>query len=130
MTAAVLLGLMGGATLGLCIAPVWLMLQLPIRAADALGASQRMRLYALALTLGSTFGALCPAGVLPDAAGAIALLLCGMFVGMLAAGLTEALEVVPALFDRLSITADMRVAAAALVLGKTAGALFAGLTGG
>ena len=125
-----LLGLLGGATLGLCVAPVWLTLQLPIRAADTLGASGRMRLYAAALALGSTVGALCPQGMLPDAAGAGAMLLCGAFVGMLAAGLTEAIEVVPALFDRLSITADMRVAALALAIGKTAGALFAGLTGG
>ena len=55
-----LLGLLGGATLGLCVAPVWLMLQLPIRAADTLGASGRMRLYAaaLALAIGKTAGAL------------------------------------------------------------------------
>ena len=75
-----LLGLLGGATLGLCVAPVWLMLQLPIRAADTLGASGRMRLYAAALALGSTVGALCPQGTLPDAAGAGAMLLCGAFV--------------------------------------------------
>jgi len=130
VTAAVLLGLLGGGTLGICIAPVWMILQLPIRTADVLGGSTNMRIYAVALALGSTIGALAPAGFLPEAAGIAATALSGVFVGMLAAGLTEAVEVVPALFDRLSITADMRIAAAALAIGKTVGAVAAGLMGG
>lgn len=130
MIPAILLGLVGGATLGICIAPVWMILQLPMRTADVLGASGNMRLYALALALGSTLGAVSPVGMLPEAAGIVAMLISGVFVGMLASGLTEAVEVVPTLFDRLSITADMRIAALALAIGKTAGAVFAGLMGG
>ena len=53
----------------------------------------------------------------------------GVFVGMLASALVEAVEVVPVLFQRLSITCDMRLAAAALALGKAAGAVIAGLMG-
>ena len=41
--------------------------------------------------------------------------------------LTEVLNVIPVLFDRLSITSDMRLAAWALCLGKMLGALIAGL---
>ena len=129
MIPAVLLGLMGGGTLGLCLAPVWMILQLPMRVSDVLGASSKMRVYALALALGSSAGALAPVSMLPEAFGMAALLFSGVFVGMLASGLTEAVEVVPALFDRLSITADMRIAAAAMAVGKTAGAVLAGLLG-
>ena len=130
MIAAAAVGVLAGATLGICIAPVWMILQLPMRTADVLGASSNMRIYALTLALGSALGALAPTGVLPDALGILALGISGMFVGMLAAGLTEAVEVVPTLFDRLSVTADMRFAAAALAIGKAAGALIAGLMGG
>ena len=34
---AVLLGLMGGLTVGVCAAPLWMMLQLPMRLTDILG---------------------------------------------------------------------------------------------
>jgi hypothetical protein len=54
-------------------------------------------------------------------------LISGIFVGMLASALTEVLNVIPALFDRLRITTDMRLAAWALCLGKALGALIAGL---
>ena len=47
-----------------------------------------------------------------------------------ALALAEAVEVIPVFFDRLSITADMRYAAAALALGKTAGVIVYGLMNG
>ena len=130
MILGVLIGLLGGGTMGLCVAPLWMMLQLPMRAADIFDGSGNMRVYALALTLGATAGTFHGSFFLPQAFGVLALALGGMFVGMLASALTEALEVVPALFDRLSVTADMRFAAAAMAIGKTAGAVIAGLLGG
>ena len=57
----------------------------------------------------------------------LTLALGGLFVGMLASGLAEAVEVVPVFFDRLSVTADMRYAAAAMAIGKTAGVILFGL---
>lgn len=129
MIRAAILGLAAGVTLGLCAAPLWMMLQLPMRVTDILGAKGDMRLCALALSVGSALGALSPAGCLPFFLGVAAMALGGVFVGMLAAALTEAVEVIPILFDRLSVTADMRYAACAMALGKTLGAVIAGLIG-
>ena len=129
MITAVGIGLLGGATLGLCVAPLWVMLQLPMRVSDIFDGSTDMRLYALALAIGSTLGTMHGSGILPDACAVAVMALGGLFVGMLASALTEALEVIPSLFDRLSVTADMRFAAAAMAVGKTAGAILAGLMG-
>ena len=129
MILAGLIGLFGGGTMGLCVAPLWMMLQLPMRVSDVFDAGTNMRVYAVALTLGATMGTFHDSVFLPQALGVAAMALGGVFVGMLASALTEVLEVVPALFDRLSITADMRIAAAAMAVGKTAGAVLAGLLG-
>ncbi len=128
MTGA-LIGLSFGVTLGLVVAPLWTALQIPMRVSDALNAGS-MRLCAAALVLGAALGALSPEMRLPEAIAALALLAGGAFVGMVSAALVEAVEVIPTLFDRLSVTADMRLAAAALILGKTGGALYASLIGG
>ena len=126
---AVTLGLFFGVTLGLVVAPLWTALQIPMRVSDALNAGS-MRLCAAALTLGAALGALSPSLRLPEIVAALVLLAGGAFVGMVSAALVEAVEVVPTLYDRLSVTADMRWAAVALMLGKTGGALYATLTGG
>lgn len=123
---AVLFGLMGGATLGVCMAPLWMMLQLPVRTVDIFDCGT-MKQCVVALSIGATLGTLHMEGVLPDAFGIFSMIFSGMFVGMFGAALEEAVEVVPVLFDRLSITADMRFAAAAMALGKTMGALAAGI---
>ena len=127
---AVLLGLMGGLTVGVCAAPLWMMLQLPMRLTDILGVKANMRMCAAALAAGAALGTVHAAGFLPDFVGMAAMALGGFFVGMLGSALAEAVEVVPVFFDRLSITADMRYAAAALALGKTAGVIVYGLMNG
>ncbi len=127
---AVLLGLMGGVTVGICAAPLWMMLQLPMRLTDIFNIKANMRLCAAALALGATLGTLHFSGFLPDLAGMAAMALGGLFVGMLASALAEAVEVVPVFFDRLSISADMRWAAAAMAVGKTAGVILFGLMNG
>ena len=127
---AVMLGLMGGVTVGVCAAPLWMMLQLPMRLTDILNAKADMRLCGFALAIGATLGTVHTSGFLPEFLGVAAMVLGGLFVGMLASSLAEAVEVVPVFFDRLSITADMRYAAAALVLGKTAGVIVYGLMNG
>ena len=127
---AVLLGLMGGLTVGVCAAPLWMMLQLPMRLTDILGIKANMRLCAAALAVGSALGTVHAAGFFPDFLGMAVMVFGGMFVGMLGSALAEAVEVVPVFFDRLSITADMRYAAAALALGKTAGVIMYGMMNG
>ena len=124
-----LLGLAGGVTLGLCAAPLWMMLQFPMRLNDILHAGS-MRMCAYALAFGAMLGAFPFSVYFPSFAGILVLLIGGVFVGMLAAALVEAVEVIPILFDRLTITADMRYAALALALGKALGAVIAGLIGG
>jgi stage V sporulation protein AB len=123
----VFLGAMGGVTVGVCAAPLWMMLQLPMRLTDILNIKANMRLCALALALGAALGAVRLSGFLPECLGMGAMALGGIFVGMLAAGLAEAVEVVPVFFDRLSIAADMRWAALALAIGKTGGVVLAAL---
>ena len=126
---AMLIGLFSGVTLGLSVAPLWMMLQLPMRITEIFDAGT-LRQSAFALIFGAFLGALSPSGFLPFFVGLIALLIGGVFVGMLSAALVEAVEVIPVLFDRLSITSDMRFAALALAIGKTAGALLLAVMGG
>ena len=125
---AALQGVFSGLVLGLCVAPLWMVLKLPMRISDILDAGS-MTFCAVALTLGAMLGCLTgvlslPLSPVPGIAG---LLLGGIFTGMLASALTEVLNVIPVLFDRLSITSDMRLAAWVLCLGKMIGALIAGL---
>lgn len=125
---AVVQGLFSGTVLGLCVAPLWMVLKLPMRVSDILDAGS-MTQCAVALTLGAMLGCMTslyrlPLGTMTGCAG---LLISGIFVGMLASALTEVLNLIPALFDRLRITTDMRLAAWALCLGKALGALIAGL---
>lgn len=124
------IGLFYGVLLGLSVAPLWMMLQIPMRICDMTNAGS-MRLCACALALGSSVAALNIGGFLPNLAGYAALLIGGLFTGMIAAALVEAVEVVPVLYDRLSISANMRYAAFAIALGKGIGALLAPyVTGG
>lgn len=124
---AALLGLMSGVTVGVCAAPLWMMLQLPMRLCDILHIRANMFLCGWALALGAVLGAVHASGFLPDAVGMAAMGAGGLFVGMLASALAEAVEVVPVFFDRLSIAADMRWAALALAIGKTGGVVLAAL---
>ena len=123
----VFLGAMGGVTVGVCAAPLWMMLQIPMRLTDVLDAKTDMRLCGCALAIGATIGTLHIAGFLPLAFGILVMALGGFFVGMLASALAEAVEVVPVFFDRLSIAVDMRFAAAALAIGKTLGVILAAM---
>ncbi len=123
----VFLGAMGGVTVGVCAAPLWMMLQIPMRLTDVLDAKTDMRLCGCALAIGATIGTLHIAGFLPLVFGILVMALGGFFVGMLASALAEAVEVVPVFFDRLSIAVDMRFAAAALAIGKTLGVILAAM---
>lgn len=118
------IGLFYGVVLGLCVAPLWMMLQIPMRTCEFVQ-SGNMRLCGWALAIGSTLAALNLQGILPDLFGIVAMTAGGIFTGMIAAALVEAVEVVPVLYDRLSISTDMRFAALAIAIGKGAGAFLA-----
>ena len=126
----VFLGAMGGVTVGVCAAPLWMMLQLPMRLTDIFDVKADMRMCGYALAIGATIGTLHIAGFLPLVFGILVMALGGFFVGMLASALAEAVEVVPVFFDRLSVTADMRFAAAAMAIGKTFGVILFSLMNG
>ncbi|KYC64024.1 hypothetical protein B4100_3158 [Heyndrickxia coagulans] len=49
---------------------------------------------------------------------------CGLFVGMLAAALTEVVNVIPIFSKRIGMDGRLAGALMAIVLGKVAGALF------
>ncbi|OXM16706.1 stage V sporulation protein AB [Paenibacillus herberti] len=51
-------------------------------------------------------------------------LFCGIFIGMLAAALTEVMNVLPILAKRLRLTAYLGALVLAMVMGKIAGSLF------
>lgn len=124
------IGLFCGIVLGLCVAPLWMMLQIPMRTCEFTQGGN-MRMCGWALAIGSALASLNVSGILPDFIGITALFAGGLFTGMIAAALVEAVEVVPVLYDRLSISTDLRYAALALAIGKGAGALLAPfLTGG
>ena len=114
-----------GIVAGVCAAPIWVMLALPMRITDILQGGS-MKMCALALTAGAAAAGMTPV-VLPGGWGLalVGLLFAGVFVGMLASALTEALEVIPVLYERLHIASDLRWAALALMLGKGIGALIA-----
>lgn len=120
------IGLFCGVTLGLSAAPLWMMLQIPMRICDATKSNYNMRVCAWALALGASVAALSPVGFLPIIFGILALCTAGLFTGMIAAALVEAVEVIPVLYDRLSISTDMRVAGFAIAIGKGLGALLTG----
>ena len=124
---SVFLGAVGGVTVGICAAPLWMMLQLPMRLTDILDVKADMRMCVFAMAIGAAIGTVHAAGFLPLVFGVLAMALGGFFVGMLASALAEAVEVVPVFFDRLSIAVDMRFAAAALAIGKTLGVILATL---
>ena len=90
-----------------------------------------MALCAAAMTLGAAFAGIGFAWAAPLGAVTawIGLLFGGIFVGMLASALTEALEVIPAMYRRLGIEGNLKAAAAALLLGKALGALIASVYG-
>lgn len=127
---AVLLGLVTGATMSVAVSSVWLVLLIPARIQDRfrLKSSQ---VLTWALCLGLVLSAM-HNGVdfsfhLPALAGGLALLPCGMFVGMLSAALGEILEVAPILMRRFRLGDVSMGIRWAVLLGKGLGAVIATL---
>ena len=104
--AAALIGAVTGGTMAVAVSCVWVVLLIPARLQD-LFRVRSSRTMTLALWLGLVLAAL-GNGVgftlrLPAPAGSLALLLGGMFVGMLASALGEILEVAPVMMRRFRL---------------------------
>ena len=126
----VLIGLTTGATMAVAVSSVWCVLLIPARIQDRFQAASPRGL-AWALCLGLWLSAL-NNGLdfrlsLPSWLGGLALVPCGMFVGMLATALGEILEVAPVMMRRFrlgDVSTGMRWV---LMFGKGLGAILASL---
>jgi len=127
---AILIGLMSGAAMSVAVSCVWCVLLIPSRIQDRFqAASSRLMTWALALgllfsALGNALGFRLP---LPDWAGALLIVPCGMFVGMLSAALGEILEVAPVLMRRFRLGDVSTGVRWVIMLAKGLGAVLASL---
>ncbi|MFG6114454.1 stage V sporulation protein AB [Halobacillus sp. MO56] len=90
--------------------------------------TNRIRIYETAVILGTLAGIYLSFGdeaiLLPDLIIAVWGLLHGVFIGMLAAALTEVLNVFPLLTKRIGMEGQLLLLMMAIVLGKISGSLF------
>ena len=127
---AVLLGLLTGSAMSVAVSCVWGVLLIPARVLDVLRAgTPRLLTWAVCLglalsTLHDMLGAALP---LPLIFGSAALLLSGMFVGMLSAALEEILEVAPVIMRRFRLGDVSTGVRFIMMLGKGLGAILAAL---
>ena len=127
---AVLLGLLTGSAMSVAVSCVWGVLLIPARVQDVLRAgTPRLLTWAICLglalsTLHDMLGAALP---LPLIFGSAALLLSGMFVGMLSAALEEILEVAPVIMRRFRLGDVSTGVRFVMMLGKGLGAVLAAL---
>lgn len=128
---AVLLGLLTGAAMSVAVSCVWGVLLIPARVQDRLqGASPHVLTWAICtgLILSAIHDMLGFALSLPALFGCAALLLSGMFVGMLSAALEEILEVAPVIMRRFRLGDVSTGVRFVMMFGKGLGAILAALT--
>ena len=127
---AALIGLITGGTMAVAVSCVWVVLMIPARLQD-LFRVYSSRTMTLALWLGLVLTALGNgAGFtlnLPAPAGSAAMLLGGMFVGMLASALGEILEVAPVMMRRFRLGDVSLGVRWVMLIGKGLGAVIATL---
>ncbi|MGO4544271.1 stage V sporulation protein AB [Paenibacillus sp. 2TAB23] len=125
----VLLGLAGGLAVGSGLVALLIVLDLIPRLAQVANAYRMSIWFETAVICGSLYWTFAdfmnwklsmPSGILLSGAG----LIDGMFVGMLAAALTEVMNVLPILAKRMNLSSYMVALVMAMVLGKTLGSLF------
>ncbi|WP_169081864.1 stage V sporulation protein AB [Paenibacillus sp. PL91] len=124
-----LLGLAGGLAVGSGLVALLIVLDLIPRLAQVANAYRMSIWFETAVICGSLYWTfadfmnwrlMLPSNLFLSAAG----LIDGMFVGMLAAALTEVMNVLPILAKRMNLSAYMVGLVMAMVLGKTLGSLF------
>lgn len=127
---AILIGLMSGAAMSVAVSSVWCVLHLPARIQHLLhAASPRMMGLALlsGLMLAALHNALRWTLGLPEAFGVVAMIVGGMFVGMVASALGEILEVAPVLMRRFRLGDVSGAVRVTILLAKTLGAIIASI---
>lgn len=127
---AILIGLMSGTAMSVAVSSVWCVLHLPARIQHLLRAASP-RSMGVALLLGLMLSALhntlrVTLG-LPMAFGIGAMLIGGMFVGMVASALGEILEVAPVLMRRFRLGDVSGAVRVTILLAKTLGAIIASI---
>lgn len=127
---AILLGLITGATMAVAVSSVWVVLMIPARVQHVFSV-RSSQLMAWAMALGLALSAL-HNGLgftlrLPPFCGTLALVPCGMFVGMLASALGEILEAAPVLMRRFRLGDVSMGIRWTVMLGKGLGAVLASL---
>jgi stage V sporulation protein AB len=122
------IGVAGGLAVGSGMVAFLLVLDIVPRLAQLTCSADRIHGYETAIVAGSVFWTLADfmdwrfsAGVLSPA---VMGLLGGIFVGMLAAALTEVINVLPILAKRLGMSRHILSLLMAMILGKVAGSLF------
>jgi len=124
-----LLGLAGGLAVGSGLVALLIVLDLIPRLAQVANAYRMSVWFETAVICGSLYWTFAdfmswklslPSGLFLSTTG----LIDGMFVGMLAAALTEVMNVLPILAKRMNLSAYMVSLVMAMVLGKTLGSLF------
>ncbi len=128
VAAAVLFCLCAGAAVGTSIASLFAALDIIPRLNIGVREKDRTRLWQSAVIVGGivstmvyTFGVGMSLGKI---ASGTAGLLHGVFVGLLAGALTEVLNIIPILTQRLKLKNGEKTIINALIIGKTMGALF------
>ena len=128
--AAALIGAVTGGTMAVAVSCVWVVLLIPARLQDLFRVRSSCTLT-LALWLGLVLTALGNGTGftlrLPATAGSLALLPCGMFVGMLASALGEILEVAPVMMRRFRLGDVSLGVRWVMLIGKGLGAVIATL---
>ena len=127
---AILIGLMSGAAMSVAVSSVWCVLHLPARIQHLLhAASPRMMGLALfsGLMLAALHNALQWTLGLPGVFGVAAMVVGGMFVGMVASALGEILEVAPVLMRRFRLGDVSGAVRVTILLAKTLGAIIASI---
>lgn len=109
----------------------WIVLDIPARLMRLFGL-RRTCACAWALTLGAILGAMATLAKFSlcagQAAGGLMLLLCGLITGMIAAALSEMLELLPRLIFQLHLRPATHALCIAFALGKMLGAFMASLS--
>lgn len=123
-----LLGVAGGIAVGGGVIALFIVLDMVPRLAQLTSSYNRVHWYEGAMVSGSLLGTVSDFWNWKIAAGPVVELgvglLDGIFVGMLAAALTEVLNVLPILAKRLHMTHYLLGFLMAMVCGKVAGSLF------
>jgi len=123
-----LIGLASGIAVGTGFVAFLTVLGIVPRLMQLSHSESKLRFYEAAVILGVFFGIYLSFGDGPIQVSIIGLVIWGLFhgifIGMLAAALTEVLNVFPLLFKRVGVDGFLFTLLMALVLGKIAGSLF------